>query len=820
MAANAETTDIDELRIDNDRLQKENKNLIAANQMLREKLQSIGILLSGWKDNDPAVIVTTKDKLLKIVQPIMQQSSNIDDATRERRKRIVTEMVETERLYIKRLSQCINFYYHPLVKEQRIPLKTLSEIFCNIEEVLEVNLKILKSMEVRYESWDDNQKVGDLFEEVEVPIKDAYGKYGQTYSNAIIVLRDLQLKNASFAQFLEETRMMPEVDAQGLGSLLIMPIQRIPRYKLLLKELQTNTHQLHPDSMLLERALDIVKNMANHINKSIREAENRQKLIDIQASFSDTGGFNITDPRRIFVKDGPLLKVCRKALKLRHFFLFSDVLIYADTSSSSTSFVFHQAIQLDACKVDDVIDENKRGYPFRIISSAKSFQVIANTIEEKKSWMEILDITIKEYTSKILSVKASANISVSEAALAPVWVSDKDSPYCLSCNAPFTVIRRRHHCRRCGLLVCGDCSDMKIVLPNLGDKKLSRVCDNCFIELSADEDAKSRLAEKRIFTERRNTKRLLKRSGSRSAGTSVASFRSTESTDSVISGVSLNSSLILDYADLNALEKSASSDSVEKVAPASPTVPTRSQNGPKPLPRLPQGANENGINSEKNRKKYLEQEMVHSEKEFVSSLRQICDVFLSGCQAVASLTQADMSVIFNNIETLTTVHSEMLSDMEKQISTENSPISSFLLMKTYLQNYHMKYCSNIPAALAKLEEWSGKPSFMHFLEKCRASVDVPLKELLQRPLQRLKAYPRYLERLMPLSQGEDLEILKDVHETIDKLIAYIDEQQIQVGRGIWTTPKLPTVHKPRPLPKPKPRSNSVAQVEEQEKQNQ
>lgn len=32
----------------------------------------------------------------------------------------------------------------------------------------------------------------------------------------------------------------------------------------------------------------------------------------------------------------------------------------------------------------------------------------------------------------------------------PPWVPDEAAPTCMACQAPFTVVRRRHHCRNCG----------------------------------------------------------------------------------------------------------------------------------------------------------------------------------------------------------------------------------------------------------------------------------------------------------------------------------------------------------------------------------
>ena len=36
----------------------------------------------------------------------------------------------------------------------------------------------------------------------------------------------------------------------------------------------------------------------------------------------------------------------------------------------------------------------------------------------------------------------------------PDWMPDTDSSCCTQCFAKFNLVRRRHHCRKCGQLVC------------------------------------------------------------------------------------------------------------------------------------------------------------------------------------------------------------------------------------------------------------------------------------------------------------------------------------------------------------------------------
>ena len=59
------------------------------------------------------------------------------------------------------------------------------------------------------------------------------------------------------------------------------------------------------------------------------------------------------------------------------------------------------------------------------------------------------------------------------------WISDDSSTCCLLCGAQFTLTRRRHHCRYCGLLFCGACTQNRAMV----GESLARVCDSCGVIL-------------------------------------------------------------------------------------------------------------------------------------------------------------------------------------------------------------------------------------------------------------------------------------------------------------------------------------------------
>ncbi|XP_069620057.1 lateral signaling target protein 2 homolog [Ranitomeya imitator] len=62
----------------------------------------------------------------------------------------------------------------------------------------------------------------------------------------------------------------------------------------------------------------------------------------------------------------------------------------------------------------------------------------------------------------------------------PEWVPDNASTQCMSCCAPFTLLRRRHHCRSCGKIFCSRCSGYTTSLPHVHTTQSVRVCSHCY----------------------------------------------------------------------------------------------------------------------------------------------------------------------------------------------------------------------------------------------------------------------------------------------------------------------------------------------------
>ncbi|XP_058812560.1 zinc finger FYVE domain-containing protein 9 [Topomyia yanbarensis] len=70
----------------------------------------------------------------------------------------------------------------------------------------------------------------------------------------------------------------------------------------------------------------------------------------------------------------------------------------------------------------------------------------------------------------------------------PFWIPDNSTNFCMQCNQKFSLIKRRHHCRACGQLLCSACCCLKAKLEYLENVE-ARICIACDIILNQQQQA-------------------------------------------------------------------------------------------------------------------------------------------------------------------------------------------------------------------------------------------------------------------------------------------------------------------------------------------
>ncbi|RLN67341.1 hypothetical protein BBJ29_003092 [Phytophthora kernoviae] len=218
------------------------------------------------------------------------------------------------------------------------------------------------------------------------PLLQLYTSYASRHSAALTALDSPQ-----FADFLRE--LPDKADVNRLRRYLNMPVERIPRYKMLLEELLGSTPPDHVDYAPLQSAIRSVDRVASKIEEICERRDNSRTLISVSAKV----GLDLTG--RTFVRDGMLRKVCRSRVQMYYFVLLEDAMVYGRQGSGLHKRRFRM-IDLWECKVSDdtgsmpgvITTDLNSSNAFCFYSPLKSFILLADSEEDKTGWTtSILD---------------------------------------------------------------------------------------------------------------------------------------------------------------------------------------------------------------------------------------------------------------------------------------------------------------------------------------------------------------------------------------------------------------------------------------------
>ncbi|XP_055447511.1 dynamin-binding protein isoform X1 [Psammomys obesus] len=192
----------------------------------------------------------------------------------EKRAKVVAELIQTEKDYIRDLEMCTERVMVPLQQAQ-VPNVDFEGLFGNMQTVIKVSKQLLAALEI-------SDAVGPVFLDHRDELEGTYRVYCQNHDEAISLL-ELYEKDEKIQRHLQDSladlkSLYNEwgcTNYINLGSFLIKPVQRVMRYPLLLMELLNSTPEAHPDKVPLASAVLAVK----EINVNINEYKRRKDLV-------------------------------------------------------------------------------------------------------------------------------------------------------------------------------------------------------------------------------------------------------------------------------------------------------------------------------------------------------------------------------------------------------------------------------------------------------------------------------------------------------------------------------------------------------------
>jgi len=282
-----------------------------------------------------------------------------------------------------------------------VTLKMIEMIFSNIEMILPLNIELRNTLRERIGEWDDSKSLlGDVFLRM-APFFRLYTAYSNNYESASQTYTKEMKDNQTFINLVTQCNQKSTCRLQHL---LIAPVQRIPRYNLLLADLLKNTETSHPDHANLTNAVQAIQGIASHVNESIRQSQLDHLLIGlIEKGISAS---DLLAPHRHLIKEDTLYLYDRGTrTKERHLILlFNDVFVHIPHSKVKSSRHFTSPTYNWPLNLLWVSSSKIGGADnFEIVGPHGSFTVFVASPEDKKTWINVLKTEIKKNINHALN---------------------------------------------------------------------------------------------------------------------------------------------------------------------------------------------------------------------------------------------------------------------------------------------------------------------------------------------------------------------------------------------------------------------------------
>eukprot|EP01083_Nonionella_stella_P167908 565463_1 len=420
---------------------------------------------------------------------------------KQKRARVRTnamkELLSTEETYVSLLKECIDVFVDPLALRPDLLDDKIENghriLFSDIKIIYGVNSAFLSDLRLKIgDAHLDNEttQIGDDFARF-TPYFRAYQSYMNNYDAASMLLSRItdgaqeRNKFEAFNAWYDEQRVK-HCENRSLSFYLILPIQRLPRYKLCLTEIVKNTEMDHGDLNDLNIALRAISDVTMLCNNRMKEYESRCIVRDIEIEFESAYSSvdtRLVTPSRRFVKKGTLHRITRKGDERKlTFYLFNDLLCYASDVTMSMSMTKRLQMRMaidDIFHVRESVQHNKyKGKGFQIYSAVKSIIVYAQTMNEKREWLAAITSCMQSVQNGI-KYQGGTRYELSSA----LWIPDDWSDTCMvtKCTKRFnSITTRRHHCRWCGKLICRECGKYKLRHKIHCNSMISPVCLDCY----------------------------------------------------------------------------------------------------------------------------------------------------------------------------------------------------------------------------------------------------------------------------------------------------------------------------------------------------
>ncbi|XP_078685835.1 guanine nucleotide exchange factor VAV2-like isoform X3 [Branchiostoma floridae x Branchiostoma belcheri] len=411
--------------------------------------------------------------IVGVQQPIQKSLS-----VHEKKNYVVKELLDTEKNYVEALNMIVQHFILPL--RNFISQDDEQIIFINIQDLFNVHKGFLQDLEKASRHQRTTINISKCF----LDWKDRmliYGQYCSDMQYGQDHVDSLCQRNADVRAKIETCQMACNQGKFRLRDLLSVPMQRVLKYHLLLRELikhiQKTPSASKEEKEGLEQALAAMQDLAQYVNEVKRDNETVETIRKVQESITDyPEGKDLSDYGRL-LRDGELRFKNQRDnnVQNRYCFLFDKAMVLCKPlrrSSRMSEYIIPNC-QGDTYSLKDVlelsdqtIDECKNAVPEKGLFArdkwnhywemsdkrgACGWTVYVKTSELKRKWLEAVSMALDNLCPRQLTQGKGATHQLE-------MYTFKEPTRCSVCSKLLRgIFYQGYFCSVCGMMCHKEC---------------------------------------------------------------------------------------------------------------------------------------------------------------------------------------------------------------------------------------------------------------------------------------------------------------------------------------------------------------------------
>ncbi|OUM66760.1 hypothetical protein PIROE2DRAFT_5973, partial [Piromyces sp. E2] len=288
------------------------------------------------EDKDGIMMKDSKGKMDSFFSPSMFEDLEVRNRKWEANRYRCQELVETEKSYCDKMKIMIDKFMKPLeavvdTENEMLNRVQISLIFKNIPDIYEFSYKLHQELAEAFNRYDEEGPIPiatvflNKFSDWKI-----YIKYVEDFHSANTAIENLKRSPQTdrFNRFMEQCQKSEECNKSHLKDLIVLPIQRFLKYRLLFEGIKKDSDPRKTESYNL---LDTVENYIFEIGEIMNNAkkiqENINKMFSLEKTIMNYPPELISYTQRTFIGEWNISEILKN--KHKRIYLYSDTVLFA-----------------------------------------------------------------------------------------------------------------------------------------------------------------------------------------------------------------------------------------------------------------------------------------------------------------------------------------------------------------------------------------------------------------------------------------------------------------------------------------------------------